>query len=67
MKWNAVNSPVGAMRVPRLKFAVRRLMAMVAAIGVILVGPIDVLRYKLRERALVCHSVVGQSKANGRT
>src|SRR4051812_17055605 len=59
--------PVGrrgghTMRLRRPRLTVRQLMAMVAVTALVLAGLVEIIRYKLRERALVCQRVAEQTE-----
>jgi hypothetical protein len=50
------------MRLGRPRLTVRLMMAMVAVAALLLAGPVEIIRYKLRERALVCQRVAEQDE-----
>lgn len=51
------------MRLRRPRFTVRQLTALVAFTALVLAGPIEIIRYKFRERALICRRLVEQAEA----
>jgi hypothetical protein len=50
------------MRPGRPKLAVRMMMVMVAATALLLAGPVEMIRYKLRERAIICQRAAEQDE-----
>src|SRR4051812_36241124 len=51
------------MRVRPPRLTVQQLVGLVAVAALVLAGPLEFIRYKLQEHALICRRVVEQSKA----